>query len=302
MTVDIEAVRAAHPLSSIIGRSVKLQRAGREFKACCPFHEDRSPSFFVNDEKDFYHCFGCGAHGDVLDFVQAVEGVGLVEAAERLGAGIVSAVAARPRLEPETERATIERARAIWQAAGPAAGTACEAYLNGRGIRSPIPASIRFARLPYGRRSEALPALVALVQSATREPCGIQRTYLKGDGSGKADVPAPKLSLGRIRGGAIRLAAPASELVVSEGLEDSLSVQQELLRPTWAAAGASMLPGMVFPGLVRSVVIAADGDEAGERAARKAADTFAERGLGVRIMRPEPGFKDFNDQLREVRA
>ena len=45
---------------ALIGRSVKLQSAGREFKACCPFHNEKTPSFYVNDEKGFYHCFGCG--------------------------------------------------------------------------------------------------------------------------------------------------------------------------------------------------------------------------------------------------
>jgi DNA primase len=58
--LDIAAIRASQPISAIIGNSVKLRRAGREFVACCPFHNERSASFTVNDDKGFAHCFGCG--------------------------------------------------------------------------------------------------------------------------------------------------------------------------------------------------------------------------------------------------
>src|SRR3546814_13477255 len=63
---DLDELRARVTLSSVIMRTAKLQRAGREWKACCPFHNEKTPSFTVNDEKGFYHCFGCGAHGDVI--------------------------------------------------------------------------------------------------------------------------------------------------------------------------------------------------------------------------------------------
>ena len=56
----------ARTLSALVGRSVKLTKAGREWKACCPFHNEKTPSFYVNDEKGFYHCFGCQAHGDAI--------------------------------------------------------------------------------------------------------------------------------------------------------------------------------------------------------------------------------------------
>ena len=94
-------------------------------------------------------------------------------------------------------------------------------------------------------------------------PSGIQRTFLNEAGTGKAAVPKPKLSLGRVRGGAIQLAPAAAELIVCEGLEDGLTLQQECSRAVWVAAGASMLPGMELPPVVRQVTIGADGDEAG---------------------------------------
>lgn len=64
----LDELRARLPLSSFINQHVPLQRAGREWRACCPFHKEKSPSFYVNDLKGFYHCFGCGAHGDVIGF------------------------------------------------------------------------------------------------------------------------------------------------------------------------------------------------------------------------------------------
>jgi len=74
-------------LSDIIGRRVKLQRGGmREFKGCCPFHQEKSPSFTVSDEKQFYHCFGCGAHGDVIGFMMQHSNLSFIEAVEMLAA------------------------------------------------------------------------------------------------------------------------------------------------------------------------------------------------------------------------
>ena len=71
----LDELRLRTSLSSLIGRSVKLQKAGREFKACCPFHNEKTPSFTVNDEKGFYHCFGCGAHGDAIRFLTDARGL-----------------------------------------------------------------------------------------------------------------------------------------------------------------------------------------------------------------------------------
>jgi len=65
----LDELRVRTALSALIGKSVKLQKAGREFKACCPFHHEKTPSFYVNDEKGFYHCFGCGVHGDAIRFL-----------------------------------------------------------------------------------------------------------------------------------------------------------------------------------------------------------------------------------------
>jgi DNA primase len=291
----LDALRESNPLSSVAGASLKLVRAGDEWKACCPFHPDRSPSFtiFAGDRR--FHCFGCGADGDVLDFVQRSRSVTLVEAARMLGAGELPKIAARPVPVRDGKPANVDRARRIWRNAAPVGGTPAEAYLRRRGISIEVPPAFRFARLPHPDGGEH-PCLVALVTSPDDKPLGIQRTYLTEDGA-KADVSAVKLSLGFVGSGAIRLAPAAPELLVTEGAEDGLTLLQELRLPVWVAAGGSMLPAMMFPGSVRSVVIAADADAAGEAAAKRAAEAFTDRGLGVRTMRPAAGFKDWNQQL-----
>src|SRR5437764_3949722 len=85
-TAFLDELRARTMLSSIIAPSVKLIRAGREWKACCPFHNEKTPSFTVNDDKGFYHCFGCGAHGDAIRFLTDQRGMQFMDAVKELAA------------------------------------------------------------------------------------------------------------------------------------------------------------------------------------------------------------------------
>ena len=85
--IDLDAIRRDNPLPEVAGRVVSLRRAGAEWSACCPFHRDRTPSFRIYDGGRRFHCFGCGATGDVLDFVQRAYGTILPEAAKLLGDG-----------------------------------------------------------------------------------------------------------------------------------------------------------------------------------------------------------------------
>lgn len=80
----LEELRARLPLSDIVGKRMRLIRAGREHKGCCPFHNEKSPSFYVNDDKQFFHCFGCGAHGDVIGFTMRHDRLSFPEAIEAL--------------------------------------------------------------------------------------------------------------------------------------------------------------------------------------------------------------------------
>jgi DNA primase len=82
----LDELRAQTLLSAVISPSVKLLRAGREWKACCPFHNEKTPSFTINDEKGFYHCFGCGAHGDAIRFLTDARGLPFMDAVKELAA------------------------------------------------------------------------------------------------------------------------------------------------------------------------------------------------------------------------
>lgn len=292
--VDFAAVKAVQ-LSAVVGQSVKLQRRGQEWVGLCPFHQERSPSLTVNDAKGFYHCFGCGSHGDAADFVAVVTGCSIADAARRLGAGDIPRLPkAKPgKALPEPE--TADAARRIWREAQPIVGTPAELYLRNRAITCPLPESLRFARLKHPQGG-VHPCLVGIAVEVETKFAGIQRTFLTEAGR-KAAVEPVKMSLGRIGGCAVRLTPASGELIVCEGIEDGLSLYQALGRAVWVSAGASMLASMKFPRLVRSVVIAADNDPSGEREASKAAAAFADRGLSVRVMRPSPEFKDFNEEL-----
>jgi len=120
---------------------VRLQKAGREFKACCPFHKEKTPSFTVNDEKGFYHCFGCGAHGDAIRFLTDARGLAFMDAVKELAeqAGM-ELPAPDPRAQAKAERAAglyeVMDAAAGWfvdQLEG-VEGGAARAYLKERGI------------------------------------------------------------------------------------------------------------------------------------------------------------------------
>ena len=103
----LDELRARLPVSEVVGRRVKLKRAGKEWKGLSPFQQEKSPSFTVNDQKQFYHDFSSGKHGNIFDFVMETEGVSFPEAVERLAAmaGLplpaVTPDAARARAAPQ---------------------------------------------------------------------------------------------------------------------------------------------------------------------------------------------------------
>ena len=80
----IDDVLARTDIVELIGARVSLSKGGRDFKACCPFHNEKSPSFTVSQDKQFYHCFGCGAHGNAISFIIEFDRLEFVEAIEEL--------------------------------------------------------------------------------------------------------------------------------------------------------------------------------------------------------------------------
>ncbi|MEO1221528.1 MAG: DNA primase [Pseudomonadota bacterium] len=105
-----DELRARITLSTVINRTTKLTRAGREFKACCPFHNEATPSFYVNDQKGFYHCFGCGAHGDVISWMTEQRGLSFIDACKELASEAGMEV---PAPDPAAARKAEKRAELI---------------------------------------------------------------------------------------------------------------------------------------------------------------------------------------------
>lgn len=136
-----DEIRARVRLSDLIGRKVALKRQGREFAGLSPFKKEKTASFFVNDEKKFYHCFASGEHGDAFDWLMKIEGLSFMEAAERLAG---EAGLALPKADPDAAKKA-ERGKSLveWmeaaqdffeQALRARTGTEARRYLEGRGL------------------------------------------------------------------------------------------------------------------------------------------------------------------------
>ncbi len=154
----LDELRARTSLSALIGRSIKVTKAGREFKACCPFHNEKTPSFTINDEKGFYHCFGCSAHGDAIRWMTDQRGLSFMDAVKELAdhAGM-EVPAADPRAaKVAEERAGLHDVMAAAQnyfinAYNGIEGTSARAYLQKRGIREDIIQQFGFGFAPDSR-------------------------------------------------------------------------------------------------------------------------------------------------------
>jgi hypothetical protein len=223
--------------------------------------------------------------------------------------GLAGGAEPRPALPPrpaapEAPRAaslpaSADMARRIWREAVAPAGTLAEAYLAARGLSIEIGAPLRF-HPDCPRGPERWPALVALMSDPlSGAPCGVHRTFLARDGSGKASGPLPtKMMAGAA--GVIRLVPDADVtcgLGLAEGIETALSVMQGFgWRPVWAATSAGAIRRFpVLPG-IEALTIFADPDGAGMEAARACAGAWAEAGREARICAPPAG--DFNDAIR----
>jgi hypothetical protein len=163
-----------------------------------------------------------------------------------------------------------------------------------------LPPALRFIRyLKHTPTGENFPAMIALVTDVDDQPIGIHRTWLAHDGRGKAPIAQPKMSLGPVKGGAVRLAPfdPARPLMIGEGIETCLSAMMAGGQ-AWSAISAGNLEhSLRLPPSARDIVILADNDPAGEKSVLSAARRWRAEGRHVRIARPPPPFNDFNDLL-----
>jgi DNA primase len=152
----VERVRAASDVVEVIGEHVPLRRSGRNWTGLCPFHKEKTPSFSVNAERQFYHCFSCKAGGDVFKFVQESEHVGFIEAVEILSrrAGIPVPERGAPGERGARTRLleTLEAAAAAYERwlADPDQGAVARAYLERRGLSAETIRTFRLGLAPAG--------------------------------------------------------------------------------------------------------------------------------------------------------
>jgi DNA primase len=154
----LDELRARLPVSEVVGRRVKLKKAGREWKGLSPFQQEKSPSFTVNDQKGFYHDFSSGKHGDIISFLMETEGVGFAEAVERLAsmAGMPLPAATPDAARHEQRRKTLYdvmelAAKFFADTLASRNGARARGYLGDRGITPAVQLQFRIGYAPGER-------------------------------------------------------------------------------------------------------------------------------------------------------
>ena len=214
---------------------------GRYGVARCPAHGDKNPSLSLSDGPSgrlLAHCkVGC-TFADVLD---ALRGLGIVEGSGKVPETDPAELARYAEAQRREAEKKERQALAVWNEALPIHGSPAETYLRGRSITCALPETLRFHQeCWHGATARRLPAMVARVDGAAR--FAVHRTYLRPDGSGKAEVNPAKAMLGATQG--------AGPLVVAEGMETVLSLACGLLRAPatiWAALSAPGITALRLP-------------------------------------------------------
>ncbi|CAN0456181.1 unnamed protein product, partial [Discosporangium mesarthrocarpum] len=312
----LDELRARLPVSAIVGRKVRLVRRGREHTGLCPFHNEKTPSFTVNDDKGFYHCFGCGVHGDVIGFAMETEGLSFPEAVEKLAAEAGLPV---PQSTPEDRarekvRATlydvVEQACRWYEAQLRAPeGRAGLDYLRGRGYddatiarfrlgfapdgRGKLTAALRQNGIEQGQLVEA--GLIKLPEGGGEPrdyffnrvmfPIGDRRGRIiafggriLGDGQPKYlnSPDTPLFHKGRTLYGwaaAREAARDAGTVIVTEGYTDVIALARAGFRHAVAPLGTALTEEQIVElwRMADEPILCFDGDNAGQRAAFRAA-------------------------------
>ena len=270
---------------------------------CCPVHDDRTPSLKITefDGDIWVHCFaGCDWRRVKDELIVR----GLLPEYVGFKPNIQSETGVERKVRQERDKQTdlnkVKWCQSVWNASQDSKNSPVEAYLISRGIDT-IPPSIRFhSSLKHSTTGQSSPAMVAAV---TQYPCdeliGIHRTYLQANGRGKAKIINAKMMAGKCKGGAVQLALCSNQLALTEGIETGLSVLQSTNIPTWACLSTSGLTGIVIPESVTEILIFADYDEPGIRAANTSADRFRNEGRTARVVLPPDPGTDFNDVMKE---
>lgn len=320
------------PIVRVVERVVALKRSGSALQGLCPFHEERSPSFTIHGPRPgrshgIFHCYGCGAAGDVIAFVMRRQGLRYREAIELLESegGLQSLQRAAPARAPtvvqKVDRSDkVARAHRIWALAVPVvAGGPVDLYLRGRALVPPAeygvgdagvnggwPPDLRYAERCWHYEAKAhLPAMLAAIRAPDGTHLTTHCTYLarRGDGSwGKAALAKPKLVVCSYGPGFIRLGPDADAMTGGEGIESSLSAMQLYRRSGLAFVTAGRMKSVEPPFGCSDFIWAADkGGKGrwGELFALAGAQAFgAGRKVAVKIPKIASDKGDFNDLLQ----
>jgi hypothetical protein len=330
-------IRARIPVSKVVGRVVELKKAGKEFIGLCPFHNESTPSFTVSDGKRFYHCFGCGDHGDAIDFVMKRQGLEFKAAIELLESenGLRALQASRPappapKARQREDLEKVEAVARIWRntvAIEP--DSVVDRYLRGRrlvptaeygfgdaAVNAGWPIDLRYApNLWHGLEKRGMPGMVAAMRRPNGSLAAVHRTYLKVTGVGvtKAGTERDKATFGDPVPAWILLGPIADKMLGGEGIETSLSAMQLFRRSGLSFGSRAGMAGTDLPFECSDFLYAADKNKehpkaersrVGERAAWKGAKAF---GTGRRVAVKVPALPagetgDFNDVLQAAKA
>ena len=266
--------------------------SGTKGMACCPAHEDRTPSLGVTLGRKaiLFHCFAGCDQQSVLSAL-AREGFEV--------ARFFSGSSAEDQLEPTRVRKPSAAALRIWREAEPLGGSPAKAYLESRGILAASSALRFHPRTPLGPkgRTRFLPAMIAAV-SLDEGPIAIHRTFLSVEGSTKAAFEKPKRALGSLGEAAVRLFAPVSgKLGLAEGIESALSAYALTGIPVWATLGNERFGLVSIPESVTELHLFVDHDAGGVLAASRGLGAYAQEGRTIHVRKPSSIDTDWNDEL-----
>ncbi len=283
-------------------------RAGSGFLIRCPnlAHEDKNPSCFVRDHPDGSVRFQCFAGCNWRDVRAGAVSLGLIEP---FGSR------SRPRVNQLQHGApghlvkndggdarAIANARQTFANTVIAAGTVVETYLRHRCISIPVPPALRFHPCLSHPGASGLHAAMAAQTWRWGEtsPSAVHLTYLTPDAR-KADLRPPRVIYGRYgaQGAGVWFGKPGATIQIAEGIETALSAYELTGVPTVAALSAHHLGRLHLPNTVTRIVIAADHDEPGLKAAQDAAQAYHARGIKTEIRVPETRGHDWNDYLQK---
>lgn len=261
-------------------------------------HKDRSVSLRLTEEgRILIHCFS--PKDDWRDVRRALADLGLLNDKPR--ADDENTRRAPPKIVAQPlDEERVARARRIWAESAPLKHSVAEAYLR----RRSVPAGLwKSTALRFHPRMTSLddharrPALVTAISDAHGALQGVQVTLLSAHGAAKAALETPRRVIGKLMGGTVRLADAHDELAIGEGVETMLTASDIFGVPAWAALSADNLARIVISQPLRRLIIAADNDEAGMRAAQslRARMTSSTR---VEIEPAPVGFNDWNDWAR----